>query len=144
MVSVWPQWWQAVGGPRGKIWDLVAFVWPIRSRVIIISLALVRCWNFFGGPSVGLQYVVYKAFKYTPTIKGHRMLHAYRQKLLSYSPQVVSTKLLDGRWLYLPMITSYNTYPIINYSWTHMPGTKILIALKCCLWSLTFCNHDFM
>ena len=25
MVSVWPQWWQPVGGPRDKIWDLVAF-----------------------------------------------------------------------------------------------------------------------
>ena len=32
MVSVWPQWWQPVGGPRDKIWDLVALVWPIRSR----------------------------------------------------------------------------------------------------------------
>ena len=31
MVSVWPQWWQPVGGPRDKIWDLVALVWPIRS-----------------------------------------------------------------------------------------------------------------
>ena len=28
MVSVWPQWWQPVGGPRDKIWDLVALVWP--------------------------------------------------------------------------------------------------------------------
>ena len=26
MVSVWPQWWQPVGGPRDKIWDLVALV----------------------------------------------------------------------------------------------------------------------
>ena len=50
MVSVWPQWWQPVGGPRDKIWDLVALVWPIRSRVITTSSALVRCWNFFGGP----------------------------------------------------------------------------------------------
>ena len=54
MVSVWPQWWQPVGGPRDKIWDLVALVWPIRSRVITTSSALVRCWNFFGGPSVGI------------------------------------------------------------------------------------------
>ena len=23
MVSVWPQWWQTVGGPRDKIWDFV-------------------------------------------------------------------------------------------------------------------------
>ena len=34
MVSVLPQWWQPVGGPRDKIWDLVALVWPIRSQVI--------------------------------------------------------------------------------------------------------------
>ena len=53
MVSVWPQWWQPVGGPRDRIWDLVALVWPIRSRVITTSSALVRCWNFLGGPSIG-------------------------------------------------------------------------------------------
>ena len=35
------QWWQPVGGPRDKIWDLVALVWPIRSRVITTSSALV-------------------------------------------------------------------------------------------------------
>ena len=45
MVSVWPQWWQPVSGPRDKIWDLVALVWPIRSRAITTSSALVRCWN---------------------------------------------------------------------------------------------------
>ena len=50
MVSVWPQWWHPVGGPRDKIWDLVALVWPIRSRVITTSSALVRYWNFSGGP----------------------------------------------------------------------------------------------
>ena len=62
MVSVWPQWWQPVGGPRDKIWDLVArardepaatplapardlvaLVWPIRSRVIII-LKCLKMW----------------------------------------------------------------------------------------------------
>ena len=53
MLSVWPQWWQAVGGIREKICDFVSFVWPIRSRVITTSSALVKCWNFFGGPSVG-------------------------------------------------------------------------------------------
>ena len=37
----------------GKIWDLVALVWPIRSRVISTSSALVKCWNFLGCPSVG-------------------------------------------------------------------------------------------
>ena len=42
MVTVWPKCWQAVGGPRDKIWDFVAFVWPIRSRVITTSSALVR------------------------------------------------------------------------------------------------------
>ena len=41
MVSVWPQWWQPVGSPRDKIWDLVALVWPIRSRVITTSSTLV-------------------------------------------------------------------------------------------------------
>ena len=51
MVNVWPQWWQTVGGPWDKIWDLVACVWPIRSRVITTSSALVRCWNLFGGSS---------------------------------------------------------------------------------------------
>ena len=51
MVSVWPQWWQPVGGPRDKIWDLMALVWPIRSWVITTSSALVRCWNFFSGPT---------------------------------------------------------------------------------------------
>ena len=55
MVSVWPQWCQVVGGPLDKIWALVAFVWPSRSRVITTSSALVMCWNFFGGPSVGLR-----------------------------------------------------------------------------------------
>ena len=38
-------------GTRYGIW------WPlyrqIRSRVITISSALVRCWNFFGGSNVG-------------------------------------------------------------------------------------------
>ena len=42
MISVWPQWWQTVGGPLDKIW--VAFVWPIRSRMITTSSPLVRCW----------------------------------------------------------------------------------------------------
>ena len=36
-----------------NIWGLVAFVWPIQSRVITTSSALVRCWNFSGGPNVG-------------------------------------------------------------------------------------------
>ena len=49
-VRVRPQCWQAVGGPRDKIWDFVALVWPIRSRVITTSSALVRCWNLLGGP----------------------------------------------------------------------------------------------
>ena len=31
MVRIWPQCWQVVGGPRDKIWDFVALVWPIRS-----------------------------------------------------------------------------------------------------------------
>ena len=53
IVSVWPQWWQVVGVPRDKIWDLVALVWPIRRRVITTSSALVKCWNFFACPSVG-------------------------------------------------------------------------------------------
>ena len=53
MVRVWPQCWQVVGSPRDKIWDFVAFVWPILSRVITNSSALVRCCNFLGGPSVG-------------------------------------------------------------------------------------------
>ena len=53
IVSFWPQLWQAVAGPRDKIWDLVALVWPIRSMVITTSSALVKCWKFFGGPSVG-------------------------------------------------------------------------------------------
>ena len=34
MVRVWPKCWQAVGGPWDRIWDFVALVWPIRSRVI--------------------------------------------------------------------------------------------------------------
>ena len=46
MVSVWPQWRKPVGSPRDRIWDLVTLVWPIRSRVITTSLALVRCWQF--------------------------------------------------------------------------------------------------
>ena len=52
---VWPQCWQAVGGPRDKIWDFVALVWPIRSRVITTSSALVRCRNLLDGPSVGFR-----------------------------------------------------------------------------------------
>ena len=43
------------------IWGLVAFVWPIRSRVITTSSALVKCWNFFGGPSVG-----FTRYRYLP------------------------------------------------------------------------------
>ena len=55
IVSVWPQWWHVVGGPRDKIWNLVALVWPIRNRVITTSWALVKCWSFVGGPSVGFK-----------------------------------------------------------------------------------------
>ena len=55
IVSVWPQWWQPVGGPRDKLWDMVALAWPIRSRVITTSSALVRWGYFFGGPSVGVK-----------------------------------------------------------------------------------------
>ena len=33
----------------------VALVWPIRSRVITTSSALVRCLNLLGGPSVGFR-----------------------------------------------------------------------------------------
>ena len=35
-----PQCWQIVDGPRDKIWDFVALVWPIRSRVIKTSQLL--------------------------------------------------------------------------------------------------------
>ena len=38
--------------PQDKIWDFVALVWPIRSRVITTSSAVVRCCNFLRGPSV--------------------------------------------------------------------------------------------
>ena len=38
-VSVWPIWWQTVGGPRDKILDSVSLVWPVRSRVITTSSA---------------------------------------------------------------------------------------------------------
>ena len=65
MVSVSPQWWQPVGGSRDKTWDLVALVWPIRSRVITTSSALVSCWNFFGGPSVG--FTRYRSLPCTAT-----------------------------------------------------------------------------
>ena len=51
MVRVWPQCWQAVGGPRDKIWDFVTLVWPIQSQVIKTSYALVRCRNHVGGAS---------------------------------------------------------------------------------------------
>ena len=40
---------------RDKIQDLVTLVWPIRSRVITTSTALVKCCNFFSGPSVGFN-----------------------------------------------------------------------------------------
>ena len=55
MLSVWSHWWQEVGGPQDKIWDLVALVWPIRSLVITTSSALVKCSNFFGCSSVGFR-----------------------------------------------------------------------------------------
>ena len=55
IVRVWPQCWQAVGGPRDKIWDFVALVCRIRSRVITTSSALVRCRNLLGGPSVSFR-----------------------------------------------------------------------------------------
>ena len=51
MIRVWPQYWQVFCGPWLKIWDFVALVWPFRSRFIITSTALVRCWNL-GGSSV--------------------------------------------------------------------------------------------
>ena len=65
MLSVWPQWWQAVGGPRNKIWALVALEWPIRSRVITSS-ALVKCWNFFSGVSVCFKTEISAMFSYIP------------------------------------------------------------------------------
>ena len=34
IVRVWPQYWQAVGGPRDKIWDFVALVCPIQEMQI--------------------------------------------------------------------------------------------------------------
>ena len=40
MVRVWPQCWQVVRDPRDKIWDLLALVWPIRTRVITIPFDL--------------------------------------------------------------------------------------------------------
>ena len=55
MVRVWPQCWQVVGGPQDKIWDFVAFVWPIRNQVIATSWALVRCLNFLVCPCVGFK-----------------------------------------------------------------------------------------
>ena len=55
IVRVWPKCWQAVGGPRDKICDFVALVWPIRSRVITTSSALVRCRNLLSGPSVDFR-----------------------------------------------------------------------------------------
>ena len=61
MVRVWPQLWQAGGGPRDKIWDFVALVWPIRRRIITTSSGFVRCGNFLGGPSVcfmGYRYLL--------------------------------------------------------------------------------------
>ena len=39
----------------GQDRDLVGLVLPFRSRVIKTSSALVRYWNFFGGPSVGYR-----------------------------------------------------------------------------------------
>ena len=67
MFSVWPQWWQTVGGPRDRIWDLVAFVWPIRSLVITNSSAQVRCWNFFGGPNVH-EIEISAMYNYIPLV----------------------------------------------------------------------------
>ena len=55
MVRLWPQYWRAVGGPWDKIWDFVALVWPIQSRVITTYSALVKSWNLLGGPSVGFR-----------------------------------------------------------------------------------------
>ena len=54
-LSVWPQCWQAVGGPWDKIWDFVTLEWPICSRVITTSSALVMCRNLLGGTSVGFR-----------------------------------------------------------------------------------------
>ena len=55
IVRVWPQCWQPVGGPWDRVWDFVALVWPIWSRVITTSSALVRCRNLLDGPSVGFR-----------------------------------------------------------------------------------------
>ena len=55
MVRVWPQCWKAVVGPRDNILDFVAFVWPIRSRVITTYSALVRCRNLLDCHSVGFR-----------------------------------------------------------------------------------------
>ena len=67
MVRVWPQCWQVVGGPRDKIWDFVALVWPSRGPVITTSSVLVRRWNFLGGPSVGsTRYRSLTMYRYIP------------------------------------------------------------------------------
>ena len=58
MVRVWPQCWQEFGGPRDKMCDFVALVWPIQSLVITTSSALVRCLNSLGGPSVGTGVIM--------------------------------------------------------------------------------------
>ena len=56
MVRVWQQCRQAVPYLRDKIWDFVALVWPIRSRVITTFSALVRCRDLLDGPSVGFRW----------------------------------------------------------------------------------------
>ena len=68
MVRVWPQWWQAVGGPLDKMRDFGALVWLIPSRVITTSSALVRCRNLLGGPSAGSRrYKIHTVYRYIPS-----------------------------------------------------------------------------
>ena len=65
MARIWPQCWQVVGCPWNKIWDFVALVWPIRSRVITISSSLVRCWNFLESlSSVSQDIAIYHVWTY--------------------------------------------------------------------------------
>ena len=98
MVRVWPQCWQAVGGPRDKIWDFVALVWPIRNPVIITSSALIRCRNLLVGPSVG-----FRRYRSLPCIDtSHLIWSPVEYKSLPVASNLQSeqspTGLCHGQW----------------------------------------------
>ena len=107
MVSVWPQWWRAVGGPRDKIWDLVAFVWP---NVV--------------GPAVFKTHLCYWSYNATNTtldIKWDYKCHIIKQWKRSRTYIISCTKLIVQTHIITATVVKYmaiNLPKCHDFSWT--------------------------